>query len=567
MFIDKVKLYETPQQQQELADNMRLQYELLESIVSLRRQATQAEKAGDTEKADSLKQSGMEKMEALGLAQREEGRIRREVEQAYIDHFNGDVEAILADVYEIVNATSKEEYISWQISRTNSLQPTLERLSEAQDKESKREYKAVKQMATRGYTNCYYFILARIRVQLNALAQYGSEEGEKRAAEIVEGKTGQFYSKPKGAKASKRPTVEIIQQYEPASYEYGELLPMGHGQAIDLMRTVFGGDVDELPNRRKRFNRSTTITVEAQNEQRTIVSKSKNAEITLTVGDVTKLIKGNPMAKKILTKIFMNANEGSTVVQFSLRELVGEGMYSSLDSARNGFYKAGDILTSLKLSGKTTKGKIVQQGQHSVLFPNVKVDKAVCEVALNQEIPWDLIAPYHTAIPAYYFNLDNRAADLLYLIFTTARQRTKDIAEKGFFTISYRNIQYQLNLPNETNTKNPKRDIKDEIERAIEQIEEKEREYAKDHSRQLKPGETPDFSLYPDADPDAPIKKYLDEGKLVVSLKGKYASTFHEIEKHTVERIDRNQKRQQKIEDEAKIRARANQLAEAEGKK
>lgn len=234
-------------------------------------------------------------------------------------------------------------------------------------------------------------------------------------------------------------------------------------------------------------------------------------------------------------------------------------MYSNMDTARKGFNNIGrDILTSLKVCGEVNTGrkKILQEGDTTVVFIKAHVTKSVCHVYLNPYINWDFIAPYRAAIPAYYFNLPNRPADLLYLIFITARQRSKEIAEQGYFSISYRSIQYHLNLPDETKTKNPKRDIKDEIERAIEQIEEKNREYA----RPLQAGEDPDFSLLPQADYDAPIAEYLNEGKLLVFMKGNYAKNSLEIRQKTTARIEKNRKQKEKIDEEAQIRTRVKQL-------
>lgn len=558
MLIDKVTPYATPQQLQTLQEIKDAQERLLDKIAATRKEAADAVANQNWDLNARLQHSISENLEALALTWRERDNIQRDREQAYIEHFDGDERAILADVLEIVSAIEKEDYLSWQRLQTENLQQPLKRLSLSNEKSAKKEYRDLKQLATRGFRNCYFFILSRIRVQLNALAYYGSKDGEKRAAEFAEEKAGLFYSRPRNAEANRKTTAERLQKYvATVEQSYTDLIPVAQGNAIDLMRLVLSGDVDNLPDRRKRFNRSTAVSVNTQYEQKIVSSSSPNHNITVEISDVLGLVKGSPMAKKILTKILIHHKKGSDIITFPLQELVGEEMYKSLDTARNGYNNIGrHILTSIKVYGDEKKGNKLLEGDTTVIFPKVHVKGSTCYVWLGPGVNWDFITPYHSAIPPYYFNLPNRAADLLWLIFATARQRTKEIAEQGYFSISYRSIQYNLNLPNEADTKNPKRDIKDEIEKAVEQIEEKNRENAKP----LTVGADPDFSLLPQADYDAPITDFLDSGKLLVYLKGDYARSFLEISKRTEDNVKDALNRQKKIEDEAHIRARAAQI-------
>lgn len=550
MIINKVKPFYTAELNAALAENSAQLNAVLETLKTGRE--------GSPELTRDSSAQGRERLAELKRLYDIQNGIHAAAEQAYIDHFFGDVDAILSDVREIVNAIDKEEYISWQKKTTDDCKKLLAAVElQKEDKQTKENIKELKQLATRGYQNCYFFILERIRVQLNALDFYKSEGGTRQAIAIVETKTNSYYSKPKGAKLENK-QLDLIQRYEPVAAVRGGLLPIPNGPLIDFTYEVLSGDLDTLPERRKRYNRNVKMTIDKDENKRTLTYTSKSAKATITIDDFTKLVNKNTKTKKILTRILIHANNQAvnhkgiirTRVSFPLSELLGEEQYSSLDAARVGFYKAGDILTSLKISGNVKKGKTLQQGSHAVLFTNIKVSKSTCEVYLNDTIAWNAIVPFYTVIPDFYFELPNRSAELLDLIFHMARRKTKVIRDSGYFWITYRNIQYHLNLPDETKTKNPKRDIKDEIEKAIEQIEEKYSNYA----RPLQLGEDPDLSLLPLADPDAPIKQYLDEGRLKVSLKGEYANMFLKIAQKTTEEKEKQDRKQEKIE----IQAQAN---------
>lgn len=176
-----------------------------------------------------------------------------------------------------------------------------------------------------------------------------------------------------------------------------------------------------------------------------------------------------------------------------------------------------------------------------MLFTGARIERGQCTIFFNERISWSFIAQYFTILPRYYFRLPNRASDLLYYIFYLARQHTKDIEERGYFTISFRAIQHRLQLPSEVGNNNPDRTIKQPIEEAIEQIE--------DGHSGLYGNE--DFSLLPVYDEYAPIASFLDNGYLRVELKGSFAETFIAISKDTAKQIEAAQKRQARITEKA----------------
>lgn len=312
-----------------------------------------------------------------------------------------------------------------------------------------------------------------------------------------------------------------------------------------------GADIADLPARKRQVNHSTTLEVLEKGKQRQIILKSQKASVTIELADIDKLTGSNKPAKKLFVLALIKANEQAIYdgvltkdyVSFPLQELVEIGFYKSLRSARTGFNAGADTLTSLKIKGhiQRTKKRGSTIDALEVLFTGAKIDKNQCYLRLNYAIDWSFIAQYFTILPRYYFRLPNRASDLLYYIFFLARQHTRDIEERGYFTISFRAIQQRLQLPSEVGSPNPQRDIKQPIETAIEELE-------TEHSRLY--GNT-EFSLLPVCDDTAPIAEYLNNGYLKVGLTGAFAETFIAISKDTAKQIETAQKRQARITEKA----------------
>ena len=582
MRIDKVAPFYTEQDRIQLAKYSSQLDKLLAAFTELNQEMQAAKEAENNTLLQELITRSNTLRESWVAVDRDRNEFLRQIEQRYTEAFKGDIPAILADVQEIVDAIEKEEYIANQKWRTETLKHLLEKkpTKESGDVE-KNGYKAAKALSVKGWQNCYYYILDHIKVQLNALVFYSlgagamaSKEdhidGEAEAIAIVEAKADSFYSRPKSSKPARTlPELNYSLPVISGAETRGKLLTMPTSPTITLLYDVLGSGANlaSLPDRKKKYNRNIQLEVLENGDKRRISYSKDKSTVELEIDDFRKIANKNPQTKKILTRILLKANEqairdGELIrdrVSFSLRELVGEGQYKNIETARQGFYNVTETLTGLKVSGAVIKGKKkqVKQGVHAVLFKAAKVDNTTCEIYLNELLNWGLITPYYTGLPDYYFQLPDRAAELLEYIFYIARQNTRKIAEQGYFTIGYRAIQYKLNLPNEIGENgrtinNPKRDIKDTIEAAIEQIKEKYCKYAPPIPADAKGADAePDFSLLPVADYNAPIKKYLDEGYLKVSLKGDYADRFIEISQKTAAKIEAARKRRERIEDRA----------------
>ena len=217
---------------------------------------------------------------------------------------------------------------------------------------------------------------------------------------------------------------------------------------------------------------------------------------------------------------------------------------------------ASNLFASIKGHIQQTKKRGSTIDALEVLFTGANIKGGQCTVYFNPRISWSFIAQYFTILPRYYFKLPNRASDLLYYIFFLARQHTKDIEERGYFTIGFRAIQHRLQLPSEVGLNNPQRDIKQPIEDAIEALE-------TEHSKLY---HNTEFRLLPVYDEAASVKDFLDNGYLKVTLTGAFAETYIEISKDTAKQIEAAQKRQARITEKA-VAIKTAKALEAEDKK
>lgn len=334
-----------------------------------------------------------------------------------------------------------------------------------------------------------------------------------------------------------------------------------------ILETLGAGEgIADLPARKRQINHNTTYEVLEDGRRRQVSLVNPKAKVTIELADIDKLTGSNKPAKKLFVLSLIKANEQAIFdgqltkdyISFPLQELIDIGFYKTPQSARTGFKAGMDALTSLKIKGhiQQTKKRGSTIDALEVLFTGANIKGGQCTVYFNPRISWSFIAQYFTILPRYYFKLPNRASDLLYYIFFLARQHTKDIEERGYFTIGFRAIQHRLQLPSEVGLNNPQRDIKQPIEDAIEALE-------TEHSKLY---HNTEFSLLPVYDEAASVKDFLDNGYLKVTLTGAFAETYIEISKDTAKQIEAAQKRQARITEKA-VAIKTAKALEAEEKK
>lgn len=355
-----------------------------------------------------------------------------------------------------------------------------------------------------------------------------------------------------------------------------------------------GEALDDLPQKERKVSKNAaeiTVSKQVQGKGWQLVSKGKNIETTIEIGDIEKLIGRNTAAKKMLHYALIKVNEQAydyrnglhhDLITFGLQELVDIGYYGSIRTARRGITDAAKVLTDIKLGAtskafkkvadaqvdeegtETAKGmktvEIVKASESTmvaVLFPTVKIENNQCSIRLNKDVNWKPLLQYFTPLPKFAFKLGNRAFDLLYSIVYLARQNADELAEHGYFTISFRTIQNRLNLPSENGNKNPQITIRQPVEAVIGEI-----------TKELKAvGKAEELKITPVCDKRANIKDYLDKGYLKVEMKGGYAAPLIELSEKKGKKIEQKKKRNQAIVDKAKAGALQKKLEAEQGKK
>ncbi|MCR4890517.1 MAG: hypothetical protein K5979_15285 [Ruminococcus sp.] len=319
----------------------------------------------------------------------------------------------------------------------------------------------------------------------------------------------------------------------------------------------------ELPERMELARNKNTYTLTASDTARQITQQQSNGDlITLELSDIDKLKGTNKTISKLfafsLVKLNEQAEQGGQLtrntIEFSLQELVDRGFYSNTVNARAGVKKAFEVLTNMKVSGTIAKGKKknIEQAELAVLFTYCRIKKNVVTVDLNSRINWEMLTQFYTILPKWAFSLPVKPWDLLYYVFYLARQNLDKISKQGYFTISFQAIHSRLVLPEAEYTKNPQRDIKDVIEKAITEIEER--------------AHTPELQFIPRYNEKDNIKEYLSNGYLEVHFSGAYAAAFLDLYKRNTKRLEQAEKKREQIIEKAKVKNLAKQM-EAEAAK
>lgn len=322
-----------------------------------------------------------------------------------------------------------------------------------------------------------------------------------------------------------------------------------------IMDTISAGkDIGDLPARRKQVSRGTRYEVLENGKSRQINLSNRTESITLELPDIDKFSGSNKAAKKMFTLTLIKANEQAIhngkldrdCVSFPLQELVTLGMYSNIRSARKGFNDGIGSLTDIKIGGKMNIGKKNQVeiiGMHP--FRYGKIERGQCYVYLEPDYNWAAITQYFTVIPQYYFCLPSNASDLLYYICYLARQNVRDLAERGYFTISMKAVQQKLCLPNEVGCRNQTQLIRKPIEDAVATIQ----------SSQKATLDQEGLRLEIVANPSMSVTDFLRNGYLKVFMSGTFAEKFIELNEKREAMIEaKNQQRQRITENAAAIR-------------
>lgn len=340
--------------------------------------------------------------------------------------------------------------------------------------------------------------------------------------------------------------MEMYSLIEPIKEKYNDFYNVPSTQPLLFIKQIFATNL--FKNGEKYFektDRHTHYSIEDTPTNVTFKKDNRTSEIMVTLDDV-KLFEGknNKGLIKLFPFVMIKCNEQNynKRIGFSLQELVDNGMYSSITTARKAVKDNLEKLRKLSISGYTKrglKGKKIESEVHSSLITEWRIDNSYVTIITGEFINIEFLANYFTVLPPYAFKLSLNAFLLLDYIFCMARQHARSISENGTFKISLRAIRNYLYLPTVETVKEEKNRkynqfIKEPIESAIEEIENENKSI--------------DFTITPtfksDIDP-VNINEWLD-GYLEIGLNGDFAERFISIAQKQEAEIKTCKKRKEK---------------------
>ena len=308
---------------------------------------------------------------------------------------------------------------------------------------------------------------------------------------------------------------------------------------------------ERLSERKGNINKGAEISVLKSGNKRKIEyqkkTRGRTTSVTIRMDDFAGLVRRNELMRKFTIFVLKEAARQSIhggqltkpFVTFSLEDLVSSGMYESEHVARNEFVKAIPVLTSNSyIGGYVKRGSKIRKAGGGQLFTWAGIENNICKVNLQTEIDWSLLAECFAVTPEYILKLSGRPQELLLYISLLARQNTDKIKERGYFTVSMRAIQLELDLQDETETPNPGR-IRDAIESALTIIEDEQRQTGENY-----------LKITPVFNDTGRIADFLD-GYLKVEVFGRMAGELAAISDSKQEKISKAQK----LNDQAKKEA------------
>lgn len=490
----------------------------------------------------------------------------------YIESFNGNIAAILADAREVAAAVTEQDYLNDFNMKYRGRCRKLERLDPGNS-----EAEELQILTSIGFSSCYRFLLDTLIMQINAIIKHSGKDKEQNLdliAEIAANKALELYpeketggrrleyratpieDEPKEPKkrrprATKAERLALIASDDISkrliNYPY---LNVPTSPAIEsflhLMNT--GSNLSRLEERRPQICHGqairTLVKTNSGHEVRVITTTGVST-VTLELKAIDKLLH-SPTARKMfiytLKKLNDQAFSGGEFKQnyavFTLQELIDIGYYSTEQSARKGFKNAMEVLTSIKVSGELHKGKknVISSEQLTVLYTGYELlGNGTYAFYVNERINWAMVCAFYTSLPRFYFELSARASTLLYFIAVQARRGTKTIAERRYLTISMRAVQERLNLPDEKGCNKPDRDIKQPVKDAIAEINQ--------HAASNGIG----LLLELIGSTSRAISDFLENAYIKATLSGEYAESFTTIASSQQKQIETAEKRREAL--------------------
>ena len=346
---------------------------------------------------------------------------------------------------------------------------------------------------------------------------------------------------------------QALEEYRAKHFNYyGGNIPSGRATDTFMGLMSSSGNLEEYQKRKRQYNHGVNdkYRISKSSGKAEYISEGPKDIVKIGNIDIAPLVGSNKGAQKMFMFALGKINEQAVhnnelfkdTVCFPLQELVDIGMYTNIRSARTGFKTASQALTGVTFTRDQKRSK--EEWNDGVLFANFKILNNQCQILINKELTWQVIAQGYMQLPAYYYTPSSRASTLLYYVFYLARQNTNELKEKGSFSISFNAIHARLNLPMEGDTDNPKRDIKEDLLSAVEEILDSHEKFCGQTSK------NPDeFDLIPHYQ-EGSISDFL-KGSLEVKLTGEIAGPFTEFRKRSDMKIERKAEQRKQLEEAA----------------
>lgn len=282
-------------------------------------------------------------------------------------------------------------------------------------------------------------------------------------------------------------------------------------------------------------------------------AQNGNIQARIDMENLGVLTNGRSAYRKIfdyvLSRTFENSSGGeffSDTVTLTTRELVSLGIYKTTKGAREGLQDFGDIATRIRSSFKSQRGKTPSAWAFVPMFSFAGFDGRIYKIRpnLNGSEPqamWKILLKNYSHSPKWRYQLQpKRSYSLCSYLFDLAGQNEKELSERGYFKVKIKTIAFELALPTLQETKNPGRDIREPIEKAVDEINALARQNG---------AKEEDFLLRMEnysADP----KAFVENGYIEVHLSGSYLEPF----KANADRRKQQEQKRKQIEEKAAVK-------------
>jgi predicted DNA-binding protein len=224
-----------------------------------------------------------------------------------------------------------------------------------------------------------------------------------------------------------------------------------------------------------RGNKDLKVTTTTNLMGKTEINfKTKNTDIIISLENYEKIAtKQDKNTIKIFNFILVKSNEQNhnTDINFHLKELVENGMYKNIDTARKGFINSFEKIKQIEIEGTVRQGEREIRNKKGYLFYNRDINNSFVTVKRNDTMDIKFIAQYITLIPKWAYQLKEKAYSIVDYLFYRARQETGNIKKQGYFNISLESINNHLGQPTPKETGRHSEYIINPILEAIEEIE------------------------------------------------------------------------------------------------